>query len=236
MISQHRERDNTNVEKTHCVVFNESKVLTSNSSNYTLVRRRTVRPVICAARSCCLRHSVEAQRCVSLWTRMRRLWWGTALYFLWLPRVIIIFYITSSHLLLTLFGHRPLASLYESLRNGTFYPAHKIPLMRDSVTVGYCFLFVPKYKRFPHLLTCWFVIIVLRTARKLQTLTKYVAYYWLRLVRSVNSSISKWLLPSDILNYTTSNHSLILSRKFFEDCNFEATSLHFLLWLFSLCR
>lgn len=185
----------------------------SNSSKYTLVRRRTVRPIICAARSCCLRHSVEAQRCVSLWTWMRCLWWGTALY-LWLPRVIIIFYITSSHLLLTLFGHRPLASLYESLRNGTFYPPHKIALMCDSVTVGYCFLFAPKYKRFPHLLTCWFVIIVLRTARKLQTLTKYVAYYWLRVVRSVNSSISKWLLPSDILNYTTSNHSLILSRKF----------------------
>lgn len=122
--------------------------------------------------------------------------------------------ITSPILLLTLFGHRPLASLYESLHNGTFYPPHKIALMCDSVTVGYCFLFAPKYKRFPHLLTCWFVIIVLRTARKLQTLTKYVPYYWLRLVRSVNSSISKWLLPSDILNYTTSNHSLILSRKF----------------------
>ena len=128
--------------------------------------------------------------------------------------IFIIFYITSPSLLLTLFGHRPLASLYESLRNGTFYPPDKIALMFDSVTVGYCFLFAPKYNTFPHLLSCWFVIIVLRTARKLQTLTKYVAYYWLRVVRSVNSSISKWLLPSDILNYTTSNHSLILSRKF----------------------
>lgn len=55
------------------------------------------------------------------------------------------------------------------------------------VTVGYCFLFAPKYKSFSLLLTCWVVSIVFRAVRKPVTLTKYVAHCWLRLVRSVNS-------------------------------------------------
>ena len=145
---------------------------------------------------------------------MRCFWWGTALYFLWLTRVILIFYITSPNLLLTLLGHRLLSSLYESLQNGAFYPADKITLMCDNVTVGYCSLFAPKYKRFPYLLTCWFVILAPRTARKPQTLAKYVAHYRLRLSRSDNSAISNWFLPSDFRNYITSNQSL--SHAFFQ--------------------
>ena len=144
---------------------------------------------------------------------MRCFWWGTALYFLWLTRVILIFYITSPNLLLTLLGHRLLSSLYESLQNGAFYPPDKIALMCDNVTVDYCSLFAPKYKRLPHLLTCWFVILAPRTARKPQTLAKYVAHYRLRLARSDNSAISNWFLPSDFRNYITSNQSLMLSFK-----------------------
>ena len=55
------------------------------------------------------------------------------------------------------------------------------------VTVGYCFLLAPKYKRFSLLLTCWIVSVVFRAVRKPVPLTKYVAHCWLRLVRSVNS-------------------------------------------------
>lgn len=150
--------------------------------------------------------------------------------------------ITVAPLLFPLLRHNPLVTLYKPLHIGNFYPRHMIAWMCYSATVDYCFLLAQKYEIFSLVLTCWFIIVAFKTSRNPHTPTKHVAHYWLRLVRSINSSTSNWFTPSSIGNCVILNHSLILSSKFdkFHVSSFwwllfrGYFSLQFLLWVLAL--
>lgn len=137
---------------------------------------------------------------------------------------------TVAPLLFPLLRHNPLVTLYKPLHIGNFYPRHMIAWMCYSATVGYCFLLAQKYKIFSLVLTSWFVIVAFKTSRNPHTPAKYVAHYWLRLVRSINSSTSNWFTPSSIGNYVTwiiassfLENSISFMSLVFDGCYFVAT-------------
>lgn len=100
-------------------------------------------------------------------------------------RIMIILYITT---FVVISVRRQSASItVRIVAQRNVLSAQKIAWMYCRVTVGYCFLLAPKWRRFSLLLTCWIVTVVFRGVRKPVTPTKYVAHCWLWLVRSVNS-------------------------------------------------